>query len=326
MFNGLFNFEAKFWNTIIPLLTKPGKVSKDYIDGKRQRYSNPFRFYLTVSIIFFLILGLSKTLDKFNELKNGNIKKETKSNTEKLKEKAKEIDLDSIKTKVNKELKNAWIPLDSIKTNKIIDNTIEEVKEAQDTAKNKTPNTIEFGGDTRLDKFIAFQTKYPDLEIDDALDSLKYEKTFFNRFIYNRGKVANSFVGEKESREQFISQLLSYGSVALFIFLPIFTLFLKFFYIRKKFTYVDHLVFVFHTQTVFFMLLTIYYIIDLFVKDPQLWVYNLLFLLYLFIAMKKFYQQGYFKTFIKFCLLNFSYMIIGGIGVFLVAVISFALY
>jgi hypothetical protein len=72
----LFNFDAKFLNTIIPLLIKPEVVSKNYFDAKRQRYSNPFRFYLTVSILFFLILGLSKSMDKFNELKNGNSSKE----------------------------------------------------------------------------------------------------------------------------------------------------------------------------------------------------------------------------------------------------------
>lgn len=47
---------------------KPGIVSKNYIDGKRSRYSNPFRFYLTVSIIFFLILGISMTKDKYEVL------------------------------------------------------------------------------------------------------------------------------------------------------------------------------------------------------------------------------------------------------------------
>ena len=34
IFNGFFSWDAKFWNTIVPLLTKPGKVSKDYIEGK----------------------------------------------------------------------------------------------------------------------------------------------------------------------------------------------------------------------------------------------------------------------------------------------------
>ena len=67
LFSGFFNFDAKFWTTLIPLLTKPGKVSRDYIEGKRQLYTNPFRFYLTVSIVFFLLVGLSSTINKYKD-------------------------------------------------------------------------------------------------------------------------------------------------------------------------------------------------------------------------------------------------------------------
>lgn len=323
VFNGLFNFDAKFWKTIIPLLTKPGTVSKNYIDGKRQRYTNPFRFYLTVSVIFFLILGLSKSVDKFKSLKNGSKRKQTSSiSLDSINKKKKDIDIDSLKNAVNKELDKPWIPIDSIKRKEIVDKIAEEAK---DTTKTRSGNKISFGG-FKIDDFIDYQKKHPDSTIDDALDSLKQEKTFLNRFLYNRAVVANSFISKKESQEQFISQLLSYGSVALFIFLPFFTLFLKFFYIRRKYTYVDHLVFVFHTQTVFFMLLSIYFLLELFGLKPEVWIFILLFLIYLIIAMKKFYQQGYFKTFTKFCLLNFSYMIFGTIGIILVGLISFALY
>lgn len=120
--------------------------------------------------------------------------------------------------------------------------------------------------------------------------------------------------------------MLSYGSIALFIFLPFFTLFLKIFYIRRKFTYVDHLIFVFHTQTVFFMLLSIYFLLEIFNVKPQLWLFTLLFLIYLLIAMKNFYKQGYFKTIIKFCFLNLSYFIISSIGITVLFLISFALF
>ena len=67
VFNGFISWDAKFWKTLIPLLTKPGKVSKDYISGKRSRYSNPFQFYLSVSILFFIILGLTKKYNEFQE-------------------------------------------------------------------------------------------------------------------------------------------------------------------------------------------------------------------------------------------------------------------
>ncbi|WP_299051665.1 DUF3667 domain-containing protein [uncultured Polaribacter sp.] len=322
MFNGFFNFEAKFWNTIIPLLTKPGKVSKDYITGKRQRYSNPFRFYLTVSILFFLILGFSKSLDKFKELKNGNTEDEV---TQVDNNNLPKTDLDSLETRISKQLNKPWIPLDSVQKKKIIADALEKAKDTTQVINTDALN-VSFGGDTRLDKFVTFQKKYPDIPIDDALDSLRYEKTLINRFLYNRGKVANLVITKKASREQFLNQLLSYGSIALFIFLPIFTLFLKLFYIGGKLTYVDHLVFVFHTQTVFFMLLSIYYLIDLFGIDPQLWIFAILFLVYLFLAIRKFYHQGIFKTLLKFVLLNFVYITISSIGVTIVLLLSFALY
>ena len=67
VFNGFISWDAKFWKTLITLLTKPGKVSKDYISGKRSRYSNPFQFYLSVSILFFIIIGLTKKYNEFQD-------------------------------------------------------------------------------------------------------------------------------------------------------------------------------------------------------------------------------------------------------------------
>ncbi|WP_405611662.1 DUF3667 domain-containing protein [Polaribacter sp. Asnod1-A03] len=323
LFSGLFSFDAKFWKTIIPLLIKPGKVSRDYIDGKRQRYTNPFRFYLMASIIFFLIIGLSKNLDKFNELKNGNLKTSTKNLvTFDGNEKTESIDLDSLRTAINNDLKNAWIPIDSIKRKQIADAAVEDAK---DSTKTVSKNSIGFSG-LKIDDYIRFQKKHPTLEIDSALDSLSLEKTFINRFLYSRAKVVNSFIDQQDSQEQFLNQMLSYGSIALFIFLPFFTLFLKLFYIRKKYTYVDHLIFVFHTQTVFFMLISIYFLLDIFGLNPKSWLFTILFLIYLFIAMKNFYRQGFFKTFIKFLFLNLNYMIISCFGITIVALISFVLF
>ena len=136
----------------------------------------------------------------------------------------------------------------------------------------------------------------------------------------------NSLITEGKIQEQFKNQLLSFSSIALFVLLPFFTLFLKLFYIRRKYTYVDHLVFVFHVQTVFFMLLAIYFLAELFQFTPRLWIFAILFLLYLLLAMHKFYEQNYFKTFIKFTLLNFTYLLISIFGVVIVGLASFALF
>ena len=54
-FNEFFADDSRLYRTLSSLLFNPGKISKDYIEGKRQRYANPYRFYLTASIIFFII-------------------------------------------------------------------------------------------------------------------------------------------------------------------------------------------------------------------------------------------------------------------------------
>ncbi|MEO9571256.1 MAG: hypothetical protein ABJH82_13645 [Polaribacter sp.] len=262
--------------------------------------------------------------NKFDELTKNS--KETVLETVK-KDKNKEItqrEIDSIKKIVSNKINNSFIPI----PNSAKKNILKEIeKETKDTTSIKLSNgnKISFNGSSRIDKFVQFQKKYPDAKIDHALDSLNYDKNFTNRFLYTRAKAANSLV-KKENRDKFVGELISYASISLFIFLPIFTLFLKLFYIRRKYTYVDHLIFVFHTQTVLFMLLTLFLIITLFITTESLWVLTLLFLLYLFLSMKKFYQQSYFKTFIKFIMLNFVYIFLGILGTTIVGLISFALF
>jgi len=65
-----------------------------------------------------------------------------------------------------------------------------------------------------------------------------------------------------------------------------------------------------------------------YIKDAEyiIAIFFLLFLGYLFVAMRRFYQQGYFKTLVKFILLNIIYLTFAIIGMIIVSFISFALY
>ncbi|WP_347172581.1 DUF3667 domain-containing protein [Polaribacter uvawellassae] len=321
VFNGFISWDSKFWTTIIPLLTKPGKVSRDYIDGKRQRYANPFRFYLSVSVLFFLILGATESYEAFNELRTGKTTKK-KSINEQFNAATKELDSVKINSSINDALKN----IDSTDREEIL-KVIPKLN--PDSLKIKSNNSGNFNLSFFPDanKYYSFQKKYPNIETDSALDSLNAEHTFFNRFMYTRLKAVNKILESSENQKEFSKQLISYISISLFILLPLFTLFLKFFYVRRKFTYVEHLIFVFHTQTVFFLLLILFYIVD-YAKHPKYikGIFILLFLIYLYIAMKRFYQQGHFKTFIKFILVNWVFFFITSIGFIFVTLIAFSFY
>lgn len=294
IFQGFTSWDAKFWRTLFPLLTKPGKVSKDYIEGKRARYTNPFRFYLTTSIVFFLILGLNNTIRDYKEL--------SKPSSDSLFEKKS----DSIKSQI------------SIKGQEgLFDIGIDDFSELDSI---KDPSGF--------NRMIYFILKNPTINREKALDSLKIKKNFDNRFKYERAKGFASVVsgsGIKKIGKGMISK----ASIAMFILLPLFALFLRILYFRRNFTYVEHLVFVFHIQTILFLLFSIFYLINCFFVDSMFmhkYLFNailLLFLVYLFIAMKKFYKQGYFKTFLKFSLANLVFIFLACIGTLLVIAITF---
>ena len=179
----------------------------------------------------------------------------------------------------------------------------------------------------KINTFQNFYQAYPNLNSSQALDSLDYQKTFWNTFFYQQ--VINIHKNIQQSKtdggKSYVKTLTSYISISLFVFLPLFTLFLKLLYIRRKFTYMEHLVFVFHTQTVFFLLFILFYILDLFVKTTAFsWVFTLLFLVYLYKALRYFYQQSRRKTILKFVILNSFYLFLAGVGFTLIAMLSFA--
>ena len=51
----LTDLDSRVWRTLIALLTKPGKLTNEFIAGRRTLYLPPFRLYLVLSLIFFLL-------------------------------------------------------------------------------------------------------------------------------------------------------------------------------------------------------------------------------------------------------------------------------
>lgn len=56
----LFNIDNRVFRTLKDLFGKPGKVTREYLEGRRASYLPPLRIYLSISIIYFL---LARTID-----------------------------------------------------------------------------------------------------------------------------------------------------------------------------------------------------------------------------------------------------------------------
>ncbi|MCW5570116.1 MAG: DUF3667 domain-containing protein [Steroidobacteraceae bacterium] len=57
-FEGLTHADSRVWKTLWPLLVRPGFLTREFFAGRRQRYLPPFRLYIVVSLLFFLVLAL----------------------------------------------------------------------------------------------------------------------------------------------------------------------------------------------------------------------------------------------------------------------------
>jgi len=70
LLEGLTHSDSRLWRTLTTLWFKPGKLTEEFVAGRRVSYLPPFRLYLILSIVFFLMLSFVHTsgeLMKFDE-------------------------------------------------------------------------------------------------------------------------------------------------------------------------------------------------------------------------------------------------------------------
>jgi hypothetical protein len=61
LLEGLTHSDSRLWRTLLLLWFKPGKLTQEFVAGRRVAYLPPFRLYLILSIIFFLIASFMHT-------------------------------------------------------------------------------------------------------------------------------------------------------------------------------------------------------------------------------------------------------------------------
>lgn len=318
-FSGLFSYDSRFQRTVRVLLFKPGKISKDYIAGKRTRYANPFRFYLSASIIFFLISGISEKFEGVNlaEQDAG------------FQEGVNRIQQDSI-------LKNDLNEIPAMKENNIqmdslLNNLSEQKDEKPDSYKDvyfsqRELDTMEFWQRTgnKLDIFYKYYKETRALSADAALAELEYEETKWNKWLYHKTIKFDLFYNNPKL---FVDYFVSKLPFIIFFYLPVFALFIWLIYIRRPFNYMEHLIFAFHVQTTLFVLYIVGYSIDYILNSG--WGFtlaNTIFVFYLYKSLRNFYGQGRVKTILKFILLNIIFFTLATIAAFIAIIVSFSVF
>ena len=305
--SNILEYDSKLFQTLTALLLKPGKITREYIQGKRLSYTNPFRFLFSLAFIYFLLMGLE------NDFENLNIN--TGKNTIDTAELKKEIN--SIEFKNEQVKKNALTALDSLKLDRTIqtpisqqDSTILSDPEAYFNSLNQESYFSRLG--SKIEFFRTLIKKDSVFTFEETESKYNIPKIRENEITF---RLSKNIAKIKERPESFLNEIISKLPFATFFFIPVFTIFVWLVYIRKKYTYTDHLIFSFHNQALLFILLIVSYLVNkVFNIDSEL-IFLLIFSIYLYKAMRNFYQQGRIKTILKYVFLNFIFIILGVVAI-----------
>jgi Protein of unknown function (DUF3667) len=65
LLEGLTHSDSRLWVTLKYLWFNPGKLTQEFVAGRRAAYLPPFRLYLVLSVVFFLLMSLVNTNVQF---------------------------------------------------------------------------------------------------------------------------------------------------------------------------------------------------------------------------------------------------------------------
>lgn len=287
-FGDLLEFDSRLWQTVVPLLLKPGHLTKDYLQGRRARYMPPFRTYLVLSVIFFIVafFDASKVLNVLFPAASGPEAASpefTQAEKEELAKARQEI-------------------IDSLRQESLLAENPETAKFVEQQLLNATAIEDDDGA--------IVKANCDSNNIEKAPDWLK------RRLTQERLKQICERITE-DGGKTFIAGLLDNVPAFLFLFLPFLALVMKALYPLSKRYYVEHLLFVVHLHAFFFLLLTIEILVSRgasYLKLPDAITGVASFigvvypLVYTYKGMRQVYGQGGLITFSKYAVLVLAYL------------------
>jgi hypothetical protein len=309
--------ESKLWKTLALLLFKPGRLTRDYIEGKRVRYVLPLRLYLTLSLIFF---ASYKYYDahKAHETEESKPKahaEQQAGHTTRVK------DLD--KTKADLEaMKESAGPLGAagIAAGQAV---IDEQKQKEEARAAKAAAKAGASAPKSTGKHADV-----DAGADDKKNELNFSlfsKESFRGFVHRISPVLSSrldkFNGlsDEEQEHMVKAGFFAWLPYAIFAMMPVFALYLKLLYLGSGRRYGEHLLFALHTNAFAYLVLTLMMLlpeIPYVHKALGLWL-----VFYLPTAMRKVYGGSRKVTFVRWVVL----MGLHGLGMLVAMFAAFAL-
>ena len=311
MLEDLLDLDSRFIRTIKPLLFKPGRLTRDYMQGRRFRYAPPMRLYIFSSIVFFLLAALlstdAVTINKENH--EGVILLSTGSGEN---QQVVEEALDKLPADVVEQID--------------VEEVLAETAELDEEERGIELEDIQFN-----DKPWNRETNPVDIKwLPDWLNDR------INDEVEESPQKADQI---NENPNLIIDKVFDILPATMFVLLPVVALIFKFWYLFAKRFYVEHLIFALHNHAFIFISLILILLanqIDTLFGELgysatatgiewlgigiSVWIP-----LYMLISLRVVYQQNWALTIGKFAVIGLSYLTLLLVVTSGVAIASFVL-
>lgn len=307
-----FHFDSKFFQTLVPLMTKPGQVTLDYLAGKRARYIHPVSLYIFVSIVYFLIVP--------HTLKEKPADEALRSARSAQQIDSLQAELDSVQRHSDKisgfalrRLADAFSTSDFRKLSfqeqeKFLGRLKLEEQQDPDQSRAKLIKKFQRAHLDKQDSTVAAyqlrQSRLPEAQRDDWFTRISREREVH---VTERKADGNWSLKEEVKR---------YQPKQFFLMMPLLALFLLWNFRKNKIYYIDHLVFTIHGMTAFFLVSIVINVLQYYIFGRNSFMGTFLSLSlfagtvwYLYMGLKLFYDRSRVATIKKTFTVIFMYYV-----------------
>ena len=326
LMSDFLDFDSRFARTLKPLLFHPGRLTRDYLDGRRYRYTPPLRLYLFASIVFFLVAATMSS--DAMRIQAGDQAEATTSAT------------DSVTQELKRELAGE------------LGNLTPEERQAVEKVLERLPadpgataeNDVEVTGNVSINGngldmgAIQFGDEPWDRETNPLRIPLLPDRLndWINDEIAESPRKTEAINANPDVIVQKVFDLLP-GT--MFVLLPVVALIFKFWYLFARRYYIEHLVFALHNHAFIFVALLLAFLFGLlgdwlgargitWASSALGWGRIAMFVwipLYLLVSLRVVYRQGWFLTLCKYGVIGVSYVVLLGVVTTFVAALGFLL-
>ena len=311
-----FGFDTKFFHSIVPLMFRPGFLTREYCLGRQERYIKPFRLYLFASVVFFFLAAFmwpqSNSADVINTLPAGAQAKMTAAR----------------RAETRQELQKALSTIDADQqTNSAEKSFAKSIVEDQlallDAPASATaPAATSHTGPGKLGSGKAGSSDSLELTDNGDLNMSMDSKGKTRQRSDTENTVIAKFNKIRDNQAQFKHQLYQNLPKMMLVFMPIVAMFLKLLYLGSRRLFAEHFIFTLHYHAFVFVVMLLVMLVSFGaahldwlapLKKEAGTVAGWYMVIYLFLALRFFYRQSWAMTAWKFFLLFIGYCVAVGI-------------